>query len=196
MDQEVTELRSGSTDGSGFTCPDCGGLSFSTVMHNDVFEYGSEDAPVTLHARVPVHCCDSCDFEFLGREGRLIKHEAVCRHLGLLTPTEIRSIRERHGMSRTAFAEVTGFGEATLNRWERGAVIQNRANDRYLRLADSPEVLDRLKRIHHGPANAETRETVAAQSPCPDGTLRFPRLRVSPEIRQDQSAFCLVRSAA
>ena len=196
MGQEVTELRSGPSEGSGFTCPDCGGHSFSTVMHSDEFEYGSGDSPVTLHARVPVHCCGSCDFEFLGREGRLIKHEAVCRHLDLLTPTEIRSIRERHGMSRTVFAEVTGFGEATLNRWERGAVIQNRANDRYLRVVDSPEVLDRLKRIHHGPSNAETRETVAAQRPRPDGTLKFPRLRDSPGIRQDQSAFRLVRSAA
>lgn len=196
MGQEVTELRSGPSEGSGFTCPDCGGHSFSTVMHSDEFEYGSGDSPVTLYARVPVHCCDSCDFEFLGREGRLIKHEAVCRHLGLLTPTEIRSIRERHGMSRTAFADVTGFGEATLNRWERGAVIQNRANDRYLRLADSPEVLDRLKRIHHGPANAETRETVAAQRPCPDGILPWKRLRASPSMLQQQSEFRLVCLAA
>ena len=191
MDQEVTEVMPERTEGSGFTCPDCGGHRFTTVMHNDRFEYGSGDSPATLHARIPVHCCDSCDFEFLGREGRRIKHEAVCRHFGLLTPTEIRGIRERHGMSRTAFSEITGFGEATLNRWERAAVIQNRANDRYLRLVDSPEVLDRLKRLQDGPANSETRETVAAQHACPDGTLQFKRLRDSRAIRQQQSEFRL-----
>lgn len=37
-------------------------------------------------------------------------------------------------MTRAQFSEITGLGEATLARWEAGAVIQNRANDRYLRL--------------------------------------------------------------
>lgn len=144
MEQRLNEEAAGGRQDSGFTCPDCGGHNFTTVQHNDAFEYGAGDSPETLHARVPVHCCDSCDFEFLGREGRLIKHEAVCRHLGLLTPTEIRSIRESHGMSRTAFAEVTGFGEGTLNRWENGSVIQNQEDDHYLRLLESPGILRRL----------------------------------------------------
>ena len=191
MEQEFAERTSGRTEDSGFTCPDCGGHSYTTVQHDDAFEYGAGDDPVTLHATIPVHCCDSCDFEFLGREGRRIKHEAVCRHFDLLTPREIRHIRERHGMSRTAFAEITGFGEATLNRWERGAVIQNRANDRYLRLTESPDVLNWLKRIQVGPANAEPRETGTAQRPCPDKTLPWKRLRVSPAILQQQSDFRL-----
>lgn len=191
MQAEATEGMAAGRQDREFTCPDCGGHSFSTVLHDDAFEYGAGESPVTLHARIPVHCCDSCDFEFLGREGRRIKHEAVCRHFCLLTPTEIQGIRESHGMSRTAFAEITGFGEATLNRWERGAVIQNRANDRYLRLVDSPEVLNRLKRLQDGPANSETPETVRTQRPCPDGTLQFKRLRDSPAIRQQQSGFRL-----
>lgn len=191
MEQQFSDGTAGGAEDRGFTCPDCGGHGFSTVLHDHSFEHGVGDSPVTLYARIPVHCCDSCDFEFLGREGRRIKHEAVCRHFGLLTPAEIRGIRGHHGMSRTAFAEITGFGEATLNRWERGAVIQNRANDRYLRLVDSPEVLDRLRRLQVGPANSETRETVAAQRPCPDGTLQFKLVRVSHAMRQQQREFRL-----
>ena len=37
-------------------------------------------------------------------------------------------------MSRADFSRLTGLGEATLNRWENGILIQNAANDRYLRL--------------------------------------------------------------
>lgn len=48
-------------------------------------------------------------------------------------------------MTRAAFAELTGFGEATLNRWENGAVVQNQANDRYLRLLALPGVIDNLR---------------------------------------------------
>ena len=189
MEQQVTEGMAGGGPGSGFTCPDCGGHSFTTVLHNDVFEYGSGDSPATLHAIVPVHCCDSCDFEFLGREGRLIKHEAVCRHLGLLTPTEIRSIRESHGMSRTEFAEVTGFGEATLNRWENGSVIQNRANDRFLRLLKSSDILDRLKGMAGRPEGEEP--PVPPPPPWPDDRGRWRQTKVTPTMRMQQAAFGL-----
>ena len=50
-------------------------------------------------------------------------------------------------MTRAAFARVTGFGEATLSRWEHGAVIQNRANDRYLRLLNDRASMRRLDEI-------------------------------------------------
>lgn len=187
MQHQATEGLAERHD-SEFTCPDCGGHSFSTVLHDDAFEYGVGESPVTLHARIPVHCCNSCDFEFLGREGRRIKHEAVCRHFGLLTPREIRDIRGHHGMNRTAFAEITGFGEATLNRWERGAVIQNRANDRYLRLLESPDILDRLIGIRGG---IELPKTGAAPLTNPGAPPIWQQLQVSAAILQQQSDFRL-----
>ena len=180
MQHQATEGLAGGHD-SEFTCPDCGGHSFSTVLHDDAFEYGAGESPVTLHARIPVHCCDSCDFEFLGREGRRIKHETVCRYFDLLTPTEIQGIRKRHGMTRAAFAEITGFGEATLNRWERGAIIQNRANDHYLRLLESPDILDRLIWIQGGIGDPTN----------PGAPPIWQQLQVSAAIRQQQSGFRL-----
>ena len=189
MEQQVTEGMVGGGREHGFTCPDCEGHSFTTVLHNDEFKYGADDSAVTLLARVPVHCCASCDFEFIGREGRLIRHEAVCRHLELLTPTEIRRIRERHGMSRTAFAEITGFGEATLNRWENGSVIQNRANDRFLRLLKSSDILDRLKGMAGRPEGEEPPSP--PHPPEPDDRGPWRKVEVTPTMRIQQAAFRL-----
>ena len=132
---------------SDLICPQCGAESVTTFWHHDTFNYGSGDAAVTLHVDLPVRHCSACDFEFLDDEGHMLRHEAVCRHLGVLTPTEIRAIRKGHEMTRTAFAHVTGFGEATLNRWENGAKVQNRANDRFLRLLAAPEVMASLQRL-------------------------------------------------
>ena len=73
--------------------------------------------------------------------------EAVYRHHGLLSPWEIRAIRERRKLSRKAFAEITGLGEATIKRWETGAITQNRANDRYLRLLNDDSCWSALKRL-------------------------------------------------
>lgn len=132
---------------SDLICPQCGAESVTTFWHRDTFDYGSGDAAVTLRVDLPVRRCEACDFEFLDHEGERLRHEAVCRHLGVLTPTEVRAVRKRHGMTRSAFAQVTGLGEATLNRWENGAVVQNLANDRYLRLLDIPECMAALQRL-------------------------------------------------
>lgn len=133
---------------SDLICPQCGAASVTTFLHHDRFNYGSGAAAVTLQVdNLPVRHCSACDLEFLDHEGEQLRHAAVCRHLGLLTPAEIRSIRKRYGMTRAAFADVTGFGEATLNRWENGAIVQNRANDRYLRLLAVPEGMEALQRL-------------------------------------------------
>lgn len=129
------------------SCPVCGENRVTTLFHRERFEYGSGDAAVGLFVDLPVRICKACGFEFLDHEGERLKHEAVCRHLGVLTSAEILAVRERYGMTRSSFANVTGLGEATLNRWENGVVIQNLANDRYLRLLSIPHVMSTLNEL-------------------------------------------------
>lgn len=126
-------------------CPQCGKDSITTRWILDSFKYGTGDSAVTLQVDLPVRSCHLCDLQFLDHEGESLRHEAVCRHLGILSPAEVLGIRKVYGMTRSAFAEITGLGEATLSRWENGAVIQNLANDRYLRLLSLPGVMASLK---------------------------------------------------
>jgi DNA-binding transcriptional regulator YiaG len=88
-----------------------------------------------------------CGFEFLDQESERIKLEAICKHLGVLSPSGIQRIRERYGMTQAKFAEVTGLGTATLVRWENGAMNHTRAYDRYIRLLENPEIMEQLKRL-------------------------------------------------
>lgn len=74
-----------------------------------------------------------------------MQHEAVCKHLGVMTPGQIRQLRVNLGLSRTQLARLTGLGEATIARWERGSLIQNEANDRFLKLLAHKENIRRLK---------------------------------------------------
>ena len=133
------------------TCPVCGEDHVTTFDNRHTFEYGSGDSAVTLQVDLPVHQCQACDFEFLEQEGERIKHEAVCRHLAVLTSDEIRRIREQYGMTRLSFSKVTGLGVATLNRWENGVLIQSRANDLYLRLLAMPDIFERLSHLPDRP---------------------------------------------
>lgn len=164
-------------------CPLCESKSVDTFQHSDSFEYGSGDAAVTLRVVLPVRRCKVCDFEFVDHEGEQLQHEAVCRHLGVLTPAEVREVRERYGMTRAAFAEVTGLGEATLGRWETGALIQNRANDTYLRLVRSPFVMGMVRKV------SSSRSKPASEA---GGTGRsFQCLVITPRARQEQKNFQL-----
>ena len=111
-----------------------------TELVRNPFICGVGEDAAELAVDIPVHTCSRCQRSYAGKAAGIIEHEAVCRHLGLLTPSEIKHIRtSRDNMSRAAFAELTGLGEATIARWERGDVIQNRSNDRFLRMLQRDE---------------------------------------------------------
>ncbi|MGH7141355.1 MAG: helix-turn-helix domain-containing protein [Minisyncoccia bacterium] len=65
----------------------------------------------------------------------------------MLTPLDIRALRKRHGLTRKELERLTGFGEASIKRWERGVIIQNESTDTFLRLIDDAEVLDKLRQL-------------------------------------------------
>ena len=125
-------------------CPDCGEGPIRTRLEARPFMYGEGVNAVQLSADVPVHECQGCGFQFLAAEAEDIQHAEVCRHLAVLTPGQIRQLRASLGMSRAEFARVTRLGEATIARWERGALIQNAAYDSLLYLLTFPDNLDRL----------------------------------------------------
>ncbi len=168
---------------SGYTCPQCGDNAVTTFTHRHTFSYGSGESAVDLTIDLPVRRCGSCAVTFLDDEAERLKHDAVCHHFGVLTPAEIRRIRDSHGMTRAAFAEVTGLGEATLNRWENGTMIQTLANDRYLRLLASPATMQRLKSFASAGWSSVTASPV-------DGR-RFRCLKDSDAVRREQDSFQL-----
>ena len=92
-----------------------------------------------------IRVCTECGFEFLDDEAEDIRHAAVCRHLGVMTPAEIQSLRDRLQLTQAEFARITRLGPATVSRWERGESVQNAAYDQYLYLLSFSENVERLK---------------------------------------------------
>lgn len=143
-------------------CGSCDTPGLRTELVRDPFIYGAGEDAVELAVEIPVHTCSYCG-SYTGEEAADIRHDAVCRHLGLLTPNEIRELRGEYEMSRAAFATLTGLGEATIARWERREVIQNVANDRYLRLLQNPAIFLQLKALAHPEASVDAvRDSVIA----------------------------------
>lgn len=143
-------------------CPQCGQgwLEPQIVTRRYDYEDGDRKVPVVAE-NLPVRVCTHCQETFSGPEAARIHHEAICRALGLLTPDEISSVRKRLGASQEEFAALTGIGVATISRWERGRLLQNKAMDLYLRLLDSnPENVRLLERLRPTNLTAEALDSL------------------------------------
>ena len=128
------------------TCPQCESDQVETAIHEEDYVYGTGESAVQLRVDIPVHSCNQCELQFTDWQASEIKHQALCQHFGVLNPNQITQLRKKHKMTRAAFAELTGIGEASLNRWEKGINIQNIAHDRFLRLLDDTAIFNHLKR--------------------------------------------------
>jgi putative zinc finger/helix-turn-helix YgiT family protein len=129
-------------------CPACGEgqLRRKTVTKTFEHEVDGRWLPVTV-ARLPVEECTKCKEQFSGPDAAKLHHEAICKAFGFLTPAEISALRQDVlGLTQEEFARLTGIGLATISRWERGRLVQNRAMDTYLRLLQANPANIRLLR--------------------------------------------------
>jgi putative zinc finger/helix-turn-helix YgiT family protein len=161
-------------------CPDCESSKFEVVERQQTFLYGKGDSAVEVSCIIPTYVCSICGCEWSGADAEAIRHDAVCRHLRRLAPHEILEIREDGSLSQAEFSRITGFGEASLSRWETGSQVQNAACDRLLRLLRA----DRR--------NLEFLRKVADANALP--ARRFRVIELTPELRQRQRSFTLRRT--
>ena len=169
------------------TCPLCGNAGITTSWNPHAFNYGSGESMVELTVDVPVRQCEACDFKYLDDEAERLKHEAVCRHLGVLPPGEILRIRKRFGMTQSEFARVSGLGVASLNRWENGLTIQTHGYDRYLRLLEThPSYIRKIEKFANLIPSQQS-ETLTRK--------QFRVLNVTTNLRKEQENFQLHKAA-
>jgi len=167
-------------------CPNCQRDAVDATVEPQTFTYGQGDSAAQLTAYVPVRSCTHCGFQFTDSEAEDARHEAVCRHLRVLTPKEILGLRKSYNMSRAEFAQLTRLGEASLARWESGQLIQNAANDQLLFLLTVPSNVELLERRALRQEQSETRQ---ASAEAPDG--RFSALSNIDLYRRQAAGFRL-----
>jgi hypothetical protein len=89
-------------------------------------------------------------------------------------------------LSRAEFARLTKLGEATLVRWEKGSLIQNPANDQYLRLLGFEDNIRRLRNWVEGAA-----KPTAGAGPRARPTFAALTVERIESLRVEQTAFSL-----
>ena len=109
-------------------------LFLRKTVEADVVErketYTVKGEPFEVLAQVAV--CPQCnqdlyDDELDSQTQQSVFNQYRQKH-GLLTPDEIRRIREKYKLSQKAFSQLLGFGEVTIHRYELGS-IQEKTHD-------------------------------------------------------------------
>jgi len=140
---------------------------------------------IEIEARVAV--CPTCGEdvwldEFEDETLALAFAEYRRRH-HLLQPEEMERIRRLWGLGQRAFAQLLGWGEITLHRYENGS-LQDAAHDAQLRMAERPENVRTLLESNGNRLTPRQRDTVmrrleeaeALAAECECGDEDFERL--------------------
>lgn len=125
-------------------CPHC-------MCEKEVFlkakeeTYSVKGTNITILAEVVT--CKTCGEEIMDFEYddiNLGKAYAAYRRLNnLLTPQQIKAIRERYEISQVAFARILGVGDKTIARYENGS-LQDEAINNLIMLAKDPYNFQKL----------------------------------------------------
>ena len=99
----------------------------------------------TVLLDVPVRVCAACGtFEYEpGVDPAAMAFAEYRRRKDLLTPEQIKGLRNRYRLSQKSLAVLLGMSEATINRYERGA-LPDSAHDAALRACEEPGHVRRL----------------------------------------------------
>jgi len=130
------------------SCPSCGTL-MRLAKGILKFPVNGEDLSVADSSHLK---CPKCKEVVLrldeARKLRERANDAYRKKYGLLSSNEIRSLRERIGLTQAELAQLLGLGQNTLSRWEAGRNVQSVAMDYLLRLVrDLPGTLDYLRKL-------------------------------------------------
>jgi HTH-type transcriptional regulator/antitoxin MqsA len=131
------------TTPAAVVCPVCGASEVAVVRERRPVV---ADDGTTLEFDDEFTRCVKCGVEHYTRDQSLATSRSragVLRaHEGLLSPLEVRAIRDRLGYTQAQLEQVLGVGPKTVVRWEKGTVRQSRLADRFLRtLAANPTVV-------------------------------------------------------
>lgn len=129
--------------------------------------YTVKGEPIEVLAQVAV--CPQCKQDHYDDELDFQTQQSVFNQYrqkhNLLSPEEIKEIRERYELSQKAFSRLLGFGEVTIHRYELGS-IQEKTHDLLIRQAEEVDFIK--QRYEENPKAVRSREKKAFEKRLTD----------------------------
>lgn len=120
-------------------CVNCG-KEVKTKIIKKTEEFIVYGEPIKIEANVLM--CEKCGNELfdekLDEETLQKAYTAYREKHKLLSPKDIKAIREQYGLSQRGFAKLLNWGDKTIFRYENGS-LQDKVHDSFLKLLRNPE---------------------------------------------------------
>lgn len=118
-------------------CPNCAReCEYNVTEKNESYEVKGENIGITAQVAHCRNCGEEVFQEGLDSQNLNRAYQEYRNRHGLLSPEEIREIRERYGLSQRAFSRLLNWGEITVHRYEAGAIQDQSHNDLLVLLKD------------------------------------------------------------
>lgn len=141
-------------------CPQC---MKETDVHvedrRETLPVRGEDIEVDARVAVCSTCGEDVWMDGLEDETLARAYAEYRRRHHLLQPEGMQQIRRRWGLGQRAFAQLLGWGEITLHRYESGS-LQDSAHDAQLRMGVRPENIRTLLEVNGDRLTPRQREAV------------------------------------
>ncbi len=125
-------------------CPTCEEFcEVNTDNLQETYKVRGTDIQILVSRDICVSCGDKLGSDDKDQEILDIVNAEYRKKTDLLTPERIKQIRSRYNLSQKSFALLLGMSEATINRYEKGA-LQDQSHDTAIRACEEPKFVRSL----------------------------------------------------
>ncbi len=166
-------------------CPICD-CEVETIVQtvSETYPVKGEDISIDAHVRFCAHCHEDLWDEKLDAQNLLDAYALFRKKHGLLQPQEIRTIREKYGLSQTAFARILGLGDKTITRYENGSIADAAPNN-LIYLCRQPEIFLDLLEKNRERISPQDYESAQARITTPQLSMTYSKDNASYSYRSN-----------
>ncbi|MSO22502.1 MAG: hypothetical protein EXQ58_04445 [Acidobacteria bacterium] len=129
---------------SKYFCDNCGEVKRTTVQNRrEVYPVKGEPVEVTGSVRLCTKCGIALYDRFLDSLNQQAAFEIYRRKHHIISPVEIKTMRDGYGLSQRGLGTLLGWGEVTIHRYETGSLPDD-AHNQVLRLIREPSNMKRI----------------------------------------------------
>src|SRR4051794_38976260 len=104
-----------------FICETCGPVNRTRVeKKTETYPVKGEGMTILANVRVCIRCVKGVNDRALDSKNIQDAYGLYRRNHHIITPDEIRSMRESYGLSQRSLGALLGWGEITIHRYENG----------------------------------------------------------------------------
>ena len=131
-----------------FVCETCGPVRTTRIeKRTETYPVKGEDTTVLANVRVCGRCGKGVYDRALDSENLQTAYDLYRLNHHIISPAEIRSMRESYGLSQRSLGALLGWGEVTIHRYESGNLPDD-AHSQVLRFIQDPFNMERMVKMY------------------------------------------------